>query len=162
MIRPFAEATRNAAPLGQLASVYADAGDPNRLSAVVAGLRSIAPAEEPTRYFAAALQLKTGKPHDALGTIGEIRNRGVVRARDLTLEGTAYAAIGRRDDARRSFASAIAADPRDVTGYENLATFEAESGNDRAAAALFAEALILDPGSMVAREGLAAALRRQR
>ena len=162
VIRPFAEATRDTALLGQLASVYADAGDPNRLSAVLAGLQSIAPAEEPTAYFAAVLQLMTGKPHDALETIGQIRNRGAVRARDLTLEGTAYAALGRRDDARRAFASAIAADPRDVTGYENLATFEAESGNDRAAAAYFAEALILDPASRVAREGLAAALRRQR
>ncbi len=162
VIRPFAAATRDAVLLGQLASVYADAGDPNRLSAVVAGLRSIAPAEEPTAYFAAVLQLMTGKPHDALGTIGEIRNRGAVRARDLTLEGTAYVTLGRRDDARRAFAAAIAADPRDVSGYENLATFEAESGNDRAAAALFAEALILDPASRVAREGLGAALRRQR
>jgi len=162
VIRPFVEATTDAALLEQLASVYADAGDPNRLAAAVAGLRSIAPAEEPTAYFAAVLQLMAGKPHDALGTIGQVRNRSDVRVRDLTLEGTAYAAIGRGDDARRAFASAIAADPRDVTGYENLATFDLDSGNDQAAAALFAEALILDPASKVAREGLAAALRRRR
>ena len=162
VIRPFVEATTDAALLEQLASVYADAGDPNRLTSVVAGLRSIAPADEPAAYFAAVLQLMTGKPRDALETIGQVRNRSTIRARDLTLEGTAYAAIGRKDDARRAFASAIAADPRDVTGYENLATFEVDSGNDRAASALFAEALILDPASKVAREGLAAALRRRR
>jgi hypothetical protein len=104
-----------------------------------------------------------GKPHDALGTIGQIRNRGDVRARDLTLEGTAYAAIGREDDARRAFASGDRC--RSARRHRLRETWRHSiwtPGTIRAAAALFAEALILDPASRVAREGLAAALRRQR
>ena len=142
--------------------MYADAGDPGRLSAVVSGLRSVAPAGEPAIYFSAVLELMAGRPHDVLRIVGDLRDRGMMRARDLTVEATAYAALGRTDDARRAFAAAIAADPRNISGYENLATFEAQSGDDRAAVALFAEALILDRTSSVARAGITAALRRVR
>ena len=162
VIRRFAEPAADAAVLEQVASVYADAGDPVRLSVAVAELRSVAPAEEPAIYFSAALELMTGRPYEALRIVGTLRDRGARRARDLTVEAAAYAALGRKDQARQAFAAAIAVDPRDITGYENLATFETESGNDRAAAALFAEALILDRTSRVAREGLAAVLRRMR
>jgi spermidine synthase len=162
VILPRVEAKADAALLEQLASVYADTSDPGRLSAVVAGLRSLAPAGEPAIYFSAVLELMAGRPHDVLRIFGEPSERGAMRARDRTVEAAAYAALGRKDDARRAFAAAIAAEPRNITGYENLATFEAQSGNDRAAAALFAEALILDRTSRVAREGLAAALRRMR
>ncbi len=162
VILPLIEGKADAILLEQLASVYADAGDPGRLSAAVSGLRSVAPAGEPAIYFSAVLEFMAGRPHDVLRIVGELRDRGLMRARDLTVEATAYAALGRTDDARRAFAAAIATDPRDISGYENLATFEAQSGDDRAAVALFAEALILDHTSSVARAGITAALRRMR
>ncbi|HXT69152.1 MAG TPA: tetratricopeptide repeat protein [Vicinamibacterales bacterium] len=162
VLRPFTEAGSSVGVIEQLASVFADAGTPNRLSAAVAGLRSLSPAAEPTAYFAAVLEVMTGRPNEALRIIDDLRRHGGVRARDLTVEATAHAALGRRDDARRSFQAAVAAAPREASRYENLAVFEADSGNDRAAAALFAEALILDPASPVARNGLDAALRRLR
>jgi spermidine synthase len=160
VLRPLTGRAASIDVLEQLASVFADAGDTNRLSAAVSGLRSLAPAAESTAYFAAVLEVVTGHPHQALRIIADLRNRGGARARALTAEATAFLAMGRRDQARQSFEAALAAAPREAGSYENLAGFEAESGNDRAAASLFAEALILDPASPAARAGLQEALRR--
>jgi len=162
VLRPVAGGAAGIDVLEQLASVFADAGDPKRLSDAVSGLRSLAPAAESTAYFAAVLAVVTSRPNEATGIIADLRNRGGARARDFTVEATAFLAMGRRDQARQSYEAALAAAPRDVSSYENLAAFEAESGNDRTAASLFAEALILDPASPVARAGLEAALRRLR
>jgi Flp pilus assembly protein TadD len=84
------------------------------------------------------------------------------RPRELTLAATAYAALGRRDEARRAFTAALAADPRGVTGYENLGAFELAGGDPRAAVGYFAEALTLDASSPAGRLGLTEALARVR
>jgi predicted Zn-dependent protease len=162
ILRPYSEHSGTPEVLEQLASVYADAGDPNGLQAAVTGLRQLAPGAEVTAYFAAVLELLTGRPNEALTIVGGLRDRGGLRSRDHTVEGTACAALGRRDCAQAAFEAAVTAAPRDASSYENLASFEADNGNDRAAAAHFAEALILDSGSPVARSGLDAALRRLR
>ena len=47
-----------------------------------------------------------------------------------------------------------------MTAYTNLARFELTAGNIAAARSLFAEALVLDPSSPPARQGLAEAIRQ--
>jgi Flp pilus assembly protein TadD len=78
------------------------------------------------------------------------------------LLGTAYAALGRHVEARQAFRDAVRADPRNAAGYENLGTAELAAGDFQAAAGHFAEALILDRASTVARKGLADTRGRRR
>jgi spermidine synthase len=160
ILRPVLEAGEAEAPLEQLASVYADAGDP-RLSRAVIGLRKVAPGSRATAYFSAVLALAEGRPHEAIDRMRWLVDRGAAGARELTLLGSAYGALRRHADARQAFLDAIRAGPRQAAGYENLGTAALAAEDTRAAAGYFAEALILDASSVVARQGLADALGRR-
>ena len=81
-------------------------------------------------------------------------------ARFRTLVGASYAALGRRDDARRAFEDALRENPRDPVAYANLAQLDLESGDPDRAASRFAEALILESRFAPALRGLADALER--
>jgi tetratricopeptide (TPR) repeat protein len=148
--------------LEQLASIFADAGDEQRLAGAVADLQRIAPQQASTLYFSAVLRLMAGRPDEAAALAERLRAGGLARARDLNLLGAAYASLGRTDEARGAFKAAIEADPRDPTAHENLGAFEFQAGNARAAAGHYADALTVDPASASARQGLADALRAVR
>ena len=160
VLRPVID-DRSTAPLEQLASVYADAGDP-RLSRVVSGLQRLAPDSNATVYFSAVLALAERQPHKAIDLLTKLRAANAAGFREFTLLGSAYAELGRRAETRQSFSAAVASSPREPTGYENLANAELDAGDFQAAVGHFAEALILDPSSSVARKGLAEALARRR
>jgi Flp pilus assembly protein TadD len=148
--------------MDQLASLFADAGDGQRLAAIVTDLERAAPDSESTLYYSASLQFMAGRPEEAIRTAEQLRARNPRHARCLNLLGAAYATVGRRDDARRAFEQSIAADPRDPTAYTNLGAFELEAGRADAAADYYAEALTLDPTSNTAQDGLSRALSAQR
>jgi spermidine synthase len=144
--------------LEQLASVFADAGDQDRLAAIVVDMRRVAPDADATLYYTASHLFLTGRHDQAIAAAERLRARNPRHARCQNLLGAAYASLGRGDRARRAFEASIEADPRDPTTYSNLATFELQSGNPAAAVDRFAEALTLDPSSAGAREGLAQAV----
>lgn len=164
-LRPwFAGTARDVRAMDQLASIFADAGDRQRLAAIVSDLQRVAPDAEPTLYYSASLHFLADRPEDAIATAERLRARNGRHARCLNLLGAAYATLGRSDDARRAFEASIAADPRDPVAYANLGTFELQAGRVARAANYFAQALTLDATSSPAEQGLVqamAALRRQ-
>lgn len=74
--------------------------------------------------------------------------------RALNLVDAARGSLGDRDGARRAFEASLTRDPRHPASYVNLAQLELETSNAGRAAALFSEALVLDPASIAARQGL--------
>lgn len=143
--------------LAQAASVFADAGDAARLEPIVRALEREHPDEGITLFYAATERYLAGQAEEAL-RLTELAVSRLPEARVHNMRGVALATLGRFDAARQAFNTAADADPRDVATRVNLGLLELERGNPRAAAAQFAEALAVDPGSEAARAGLASAL----
>ena len=141
----------------QLASVYADAGDADRLSSLAEVLIARFPSRGKPRYYRANALLLKGRASDAMGELRQLvtRSPGDVRAQSLL--GVACATSGLRDCALAAFAAALAANPRDTATYVNLGVFHLQSADPASAAKSFAVALALDRSSAPARQGLAEA-----
>jgi tetratricopeptide (TPR) repeat protein len=139
----------------QLASVFTDAGDAERLAPAVARLRAEALNRPATRYYSATLAFMQQRPDIA---VREAEAALAIQP-DYSLAhnvlGAALAGLGQRERARAAFEAALQSDPRDPATHSNLATLEFEAGNVEAARRHFAEALILDPANAIARDGLA-------
>lgn len=147
----------NVMALEQLASILSDAGDAERLAPVVARLRHVAPGSEPAHYYSASLFFLQNRPDLAVDESRAVIARNPGHARAQNLLGAALASLGKREEARRAFHASLQADPRDSATYANLGRLELQSGNVQAAAQHFASALIVDPVSEAARQGLAEA-----
>ncbi|HEX2457203.1 MAG TPA: fused MFS/spermidine synthase [Vicinamibacterales bacterium] len=141
----------------QAASVLADAGDAGRLNAVVAQLQARWPARASSRYYAAVSALLEGRFADSLRISEDAATDTNHDPRLFNVVGAAAANLGRRDEARRAFQTALQHDPRDSAAYVNLGLVELEAGDRRAALRWFAEALVVDPESRAAQDGLARA-----
>lgn len=148
----------NLAAVEQLASIFSDAGDAERLAPAVARLRAQAMDRATTRYYSATLAYMQQRPDIAVGEAEAALAIDPSFARAQNVLGAALAGLGQRDRARAAFHAALRLDPRDPANYSNLATLEMEGGNRDLAHRLFAEALTLDPGNAVARDGLARTL----
>jgi len=145
--------------LAQVASIFADGADAARLGPAVRALERERPDEGITLFYMATERYLLGQTEEA-ARLAELAVSKLPEARVHNLLGAALAALGRTDRARQAFAAAAAADPSDPAGYVNLGVLELERADARAAAAHFAEALSVDPGSDAAREGLASAFER--
>jgi spermidine synthase len=141
----------------QLASIFSDAGDAERLAPAVARLRAEALDRASTHYYSAALAYMQQRPDIAIREAEAALAIDPRYARAQNVLGAALAGVGQPDRARAAFQAALTLDPRDPATYSNLATLEMEAGNVSAARRLFAEALTLDPANAVARDGLARA-----
>jgi spermidine synthase len=139
----------------QLASIFSDAGDAERLAPAVARLRAQALDRASTHYYSATLAYMQQQPDIAIREAEAALAIDPRHGRAQNVLGAALAGLGQRDRARAAFQTALTLDPRDPATYSNLATLEMEAGNVNAARRLFAEALILDPANAVARDGLA-------
>ncbi len=148
--------------LEQLASVLADAGDAERLTAVADDLLSRFPDRAESRYYAAVSLMLRGRPADAAGQIRRVLAVAPDHAKGQNLLGVACAAARDLACARAAFVRSIEIDARDPAPYVNLGVLHLESGDAPLAASRFAEALSLDPASAAARDGLAAAEGRAR
>ncbi|OGV46720.1 MAG: hypothetical protein A2X46_12190 [Lentisphaerae bacterium GWF2_57_35] len=83
-------------------------------------------------------------------------------AEALIGEGNAYRSLGDYEKAEEAYRSAIAADPRNGSGYNNLAYLLAErSKNPSEAVALARQAVVLDPSSPFAFDSLGFVLYQQ-
>ena len=122
----------------QLASIFSDAGDAERLAPAVARLRAQALDRASTRYYSAALAYMQQRPDIAIREAEAALAIDPAYARAQNVLGAALAGVGQRDRARAAFVSALRLDPRDPATYSNLATLELEAGNVGAARQLFA------------------------
>ena len=143
--------------LEQLASVFADGGNLRLLTTVLADLQRVAPADAATRYYLAVREFAEGRLSEA-NRLGEgALGRAALAGRVHTLLGAVHASAGRWSQAREAFLSAARADSRDPAPYENLGTLALERGDKVDAEDAFAQALLLNPSSRIARDGLARA-----
>jgi protein O-mannosyl-transferase len=138
----------------QLASVYADAGDADRLLSLAEALIASFPSRGKPRYYRANALLLKGRAREAADELRPLvaRNPDDVRAQSLL--GVACATAGVRDCALAAFAAALAANPRDTATYVNLGVFHLQSADPASAAESFAIARALDRSSEPARQGL--------
>lgn len=140
--------------LEQLASIFADLADANRLDEVVLRLQQVQPNWATTYYYGAESRFLQGRFDEAATLAREAARRDSKYAAAHNLVGASHASLGQRDAARQAFEAALRLDPRDAAIYVNLGLLELESGNWAAAEGYFAEALSLDPDSAAARHGL--------
>jgi spermidine synthase len=141
----------------QLASVYADAGDAERLSSLAEVLVARFPSRDKPHYYRANALLLEGRASQAADELRRIVARKPDEVRAQSLLGVACATSGLHDCARTAFAAALAANPRDTATYVNLGVFHLQSADPASAAESFAVALTLDRSSVPARQGLAEA-----
>jgi tetratricopeptide (TPR) repeat protein len=144
-------------PGEQLASIYADAGEGDRLLSLGDALITRFPSRQKPRYYRANALLLKGRHAEAAGELRQLVGRNPHDVRAQSLLGVACATGGFRDCALAAFAAALVADPRDTATYVNLGVFHLQSGDSRSAASSFAIALTLDRSSAPAAQGLAEA-----
>ena len=140
------------AALEQLASIFSDVGDKERLLPVVARLRSVAPTADATRYYSASLLFLDGRTDQAIAEARVLVGANPAHARGHNLLGAALATAGRREAARDAFLASLKAEPHDPSTYTNLGLLELETGNRLSGLQRLAEALLLDPNAAAARE----------
>jgi spermidine synthase len=143
------------AALDQLASLYADFGDPARLDSVVELLQRRFAGHPQTYYFAAASSFMQGRLPAALGFIKQVVAADPKRGDAYNMMGAIHASLGQLSEAKTAFLDALRLNPRDASTYTNLGLLELSAGNRPRARELFAESLSLDPASPAARQGLA-------
>jgi spermidine synthase len=143
--------------LEQLASIFADLGDSERLAPVADALARQFPTRPGTHYYAGARWFLAGRLPEALVEAERTLELDAGHARAQNLAGAINARMGRSDAARAAFEAALRLNARDPATYQNLGLLELSAGNRAAAGRLFAEALSLDPTSDAARQGLAQA-----
>ena len=146
--------------LEQLASLFADLGDPAKLAPAVARLRQVRPDGARTWYFSAAVSFLQGQLPEAAEHLRRSIERDPRSAASYNLLGAVNASRGDTAAARQAFVTALSLDPRDTATYTNLGVLELNSAQPEAALRRFAEALSLDPYSQQALSGLAQARSR--
>ena len=139
----------------QLASILEDVGDGNRLAPLAERLIAQFPDRDSGRYYRAAALFLRSRASDAAAAARLVLAANPHHAKAQNLLGVACAADGRLECARSAFEAAIGLSPRDPSPYLNLGVFYLQTANPQAAADYFAEALVLDGASAMAREGLA-------
>jgi spermidine synthase len=144
----------------QLAGMLVRKGDGPGLAGVLDHMHADFGDRWETSYYEGTLHLLRGE-FGAAARLGEqVLSQHPTEPRVLNLTGSAYAALGVRDRAREAFEASLTSEPRDPVTYVTLGRFELDTFNPQRAAALFTEALFLDPRSTAALNGLADALAR--
>ncbi len=146
-------------PVEQLASVFSDAGDADRLAEVASAMQQLDPTRAASQYYAAAALFLRGDAAAAIPFAERAIALDAAHAKAHNLLGAAHASRGNLDAARTAFRRALDLDPRDGSAYANLGALELSTGRTAEARALFAEALVVDPASDVARLGLTQVIR---
>jgi spermidine synthase len=144
----------------QLASMLVRKGDIAGLAEVLDRMRETFGERWETSYYEGMLHLLRGEFAVAARLAEQVLSLHPHEPRVLNLTGSAYAALGVRDRAREAFEASLSNEPRDPLTYVTLGRFELDTFNPQRAAALFTEALFLDPRSTAAMNGLADALSR--
>jgi spermidine synthase len=145
----------NPRPVEELASIFADLNDADRLAPIAADLLARFPNRDDTRYYHAVAVFLRGRAAEAADEARRLLASNPKYAKGQNLLGAACATIEQFECARTAFQASIELAPRDPSPYVNLGVFYLQRGDATAAAGYFAEALALDPASVGARDGLA-------
>ena len=140
--------------LVQLASIFADVGDADRLEAVANRLTQQFPELKESLYYSATVLFLRGRTPEAITAARRLTSQHPEYAKAQNLLGAAYAANGQTDLARSAFAESIRLNPRDPSVYTNLGVLSLHTADPVRAFGYFAEALVLDPSSQQAKEGV--------
>jgi len=141
--------------LDQLASIFADVGDADRLEAVTQRLIQQFPEQKESRYYAATVLFLRGRLKEAAEAARQLLAQYPDYSKAQNLLGAAYAAGGQTDLARSAFEESVRLNPRDPSAYTNLGVLYLNTADPARAFNYFAEALVLDPSSVQAKEGVA-------
>ncbi len=141
----------------QLASVFADAADSERLAPLADAMVEHFPGRPEAGFYQATAFFLRGRTQQAVDTVRQVVNVRPDHARAQSLLGAACAALGQRDCAATAFDAAIRANPRDASCYVNAGLLSLQTANPAAAVDYFASALTINPSSKAARNGLAQA-----
>jgi spermidine synthase len=144
----------SAEPLEQLASIFADLGDTDRLTSAADDLVSRFPGRIDGRYYRAAALFLADRAPDAERALRMLLSSDPQHAKGLNLLGVICAAREDRDCARESFTLSLAVNPRDPSVYANLGYLSMDGGDPAGAAEFFREALAIDPANDAAKRGL--------
>jgi Flp pilus assembly protein TadD len=148
---------RSPGPAEQLASIFADAGDLNRLGPLSEWLVAEYPGRADSLYYHAVALVLAGRMAEAVDSIEGLLAATPRHAKAQNLLGAACGNAGRRECAERAFRASIDLNPRDPSPYINLGLFYLQVDRPAEAADTLAEALALDPTSSAARSGFAEA-----
>jgi len=148
--------------LEELAALYSDDGDAQKLESVVEQLKQARPLSAKTHYYAASAMFLRGEFEKAIGEATKAAAADNTDADALNLKGAALASLGRRDDARTAFEAALLRAPEDASVYTNLGLLALDEGDARRSIKLFGGALSLDPSSETALQGLTRALQEEK
>ena len=120
------------------------------------------PASDP--YHLALAQIASGRPESGLvlleGLLCDADFDGVDRATLLNKCGVALVDLGRKDDARRRFAEALAVNPRFAPAMTNLGNLLLEDGKAAEALERYDSALLADDDYALAHANRAVALKK--
>jgi spermidine synthase len=141
-------------PAEQLASVFADMGDAQRLVPLADLLVARYPDRDEGHYYQATALMLRDQPADAATVARRLVAASPSSAKAQNLLGAACASTGQKDCAEAAFTTSIRLDPRDPSSYTNLGLLYLQTGRPEEAADSFGEALALDPSSTAARDGL--------
>ena len=139
----------------QLASVFADAGDQPKLAALSEQLVTRFPNRADSWYYRATTLFLAGRYPEAIIAARKVVDIQPSHDRAQGLIGAACAASGQRECAQMAFDASIRDSPRDPMRYVNAGLFQLQIANASAAERYFASALVVDPSSAAARQGLA-------
>src|SRR5262249_6299693 len=124
----------------QLASVFADEGDADRLGSFADAMLARFPKDDEARYFRATALFLKGHTTEAIEEARRFVAAHPTHARAQALLGAACAAANQRDCAAAAFDAALQSNPHDPSTYVNLGVFRLQSADPAAAADYFAEA----------------------
>jgi Flp pilus assembly protein TadD len=147
--------------LEELAALYSDEGDVQKLESVVEQLKQVRPSSAKTHYYAASAMFLRGEFAQAIGEATKSAAADDTDADALNLKGAALASLGKREEARTVFEAALLRAPEDASIHANLGLLALDEGDARRSVKLFGGALSLDPASEVALQGLQRAMRQQ-
>jgi spermidine synthase len=138
----------------QLAAVVADAGDVERLAPLADALARRFPGRPDPLFYQATASFLRGRMKEAVAAAREVVGARPDLARAQNLLGAACASQNELACAASAFDASLRAAPRVSSTYVNLGNLRLQAGDPEGAAQSFAEALVTDPASAPAREGL--------
>ena len=138
----------------QLVAVVADAEDVERLAPLADALARRFPGRPDPLFYQATALFLSGRMTEAVAVARRVVGAQPDHARAQNLLGAACATQGEHACAATAFEASLHANPRVSSTYVNLGNLRLQTGDPAGAARSFAEALITDPASAPAREGL--------
>lgn len=142
--------------LNQLVISHLAEGDYDRSLAALSASLDLDAGGSTLGYALAFMHLRDGDFDEALKVAQELRRRFPESALAANLEGGAYAALSRLEEARKSFEAALQAEPDFHQARTNLAALKAQAGDLDGAATEYRTVLASDAGNAKALMGLAA------